>query len=58
MGVPPGDVGTHWCCEPAYQWDAGASGHPGLLLRAVRHEALPYRMEVRDLRGLAVVAVG
>jgi hypothetical protein len=26
--------------------------------RTVRHEALLYRMEVRDLRGLAVVAVG
>jgi len=25
---------------------------------AVRHEALLFRMEVRDLRGLAVVAVG
>ena len=34
MGRPPDDVGVHWCCEPAYQWDAGASGHPGLLLRA------------------------
>jgi hypothetical protein len=26
--------------------------------RTVRHEALLFRMEVRDLRGLAVVAVG
>jgi len=34
IGRPSEDVGVHWCCEPAYQWDAGASGHPGLLLRA------------------------
>ena len=26
--------------------------------KIVRHEALLFRMEVRDLRGLAVVAVG
>jgi hypothetical protein len=31
---------------------------PGLLLRAVRHEALVDRMGVRDLRRLAVVAAG
>jgi hypothetical protein len=29
-----------------------------LLLRAVRHEVLVVRMEVRDLRRLAVVAAG
>ena len=39
-------------------YDAGVSGVTGLLLRAVRHEALLDRMGVRDLRRLAVVAVG
>jgi hypothetical protein len=36
MGRSPEDVGVHWCCAPASQWDAGALGHPGLLLRARR----------------------
>jgi hypothetical protein len=44
--------------SPLIRLTRGPSRHHELLLRAVRHEALPYRMEVRDLRGLAVVAVG
>ena len=44
--------------EPVEVYGAGVSVAAGLLLRAVRHEALLDRMEVRDLRRLAVVAVG
>ena len=44
--------------SPMQVYGAGVSGAAGLLLRAVRHEALLVRMEVRDLRRLAVVAVG
>ena len=44
--------------EPVEVYGAGVSGVTGLLLRAVRHEALLIRMEVRDLRRLAVVAAG
>jgi Winged helix-turn helix len=29
MGRPPDDVGVHWCCEPAYQWDAAVGGRAG-----------------------------
>jgi hypothetical protein len=44
--------------EPVEVYGKGFSVAAGLLLRAVRHEALLVRMEVRDLRRLAVVAVG
>jgi hypothetical protein len=44
--------------SPLQVYGAGISGVTGLLLRAVRHEALVDRMEVRDLRRLAVVAAG
>jgi hypothetical protein len=44
--------------SPIEVYGAGVSGAAGLLLRAVRHEALLIRMEVRDLRRLAVVAAG
>ena len=44
--------------SPLEVYDAGVSGVTGLLLRAVRHEALLIRMEVGDLRRLAVVAAG
>ena len=39
-------------------YGAGGSGVTGSLLRAVCHEALVDRMEVRDLHRLAVVAAG
>jgi hypothetical protein len=39
-------------------YGAGVSVAAGLLLPAVRHEALLIRMEVGDLRRLAVVAAG
>jgi hypothetical protein len=44
--------------EPVEVYGAGVSVAAGLLLRAVRHEALVDRMEVRDLHRLAVVAAG
>jgi hypothetical protein len=58
IGVPSGDADTLVRASPLEVYGAGVSGVTGLLLRAVRHEALVDRMEVRDLHRLAVVAAG
>ena len=58
MGGRPATSTHTGAGEPVEVYGAGVSVAAGLLLRAVRHEALLIRMEVGDLRRLAVVAAG